>query len=301
MKRMIALFGHRGARGLLPENTLTGFASVAALDLTGAEFDVGLTADGVAVVHHDPRLHPDHTRDEAGAYLTGDTPLMHETDYTQLEHYDVGRLRAGSDDACRYPEQRPADGARIPTLDETIAALEGRDLLIEVKTFPDRPALTAAPDAMAIEVIAALRRQGAIDRAVLFAFDWRVLRAAAEQEPALRRCCLTAPETVKAGPLWLDGCVLDEFGGQLPRAVIATGAVCWAPFHATLEETEVREAHALGLRVLPWTVNTAEAFDRMIGFGVDGMISDRPDLARSAIERAGLRIAPPGFVSAIGS
>ncbi|MFT2093652.1 glycerophosphodiester phosphodiesterase [Acidiphilium multivorum] len=298
--RPMALFGHRGARGLLPENTLEGFASIAALDLTGAEFDVGLTADGVAVVHHDPRLNPDIARDADGAWLAPDAaPLLRERTLADLGTFDVGHLRPGSDYAARYPEQTPADGARIPTLDAVIAALSGRDLLIEVKTFPDRPGLTAPPERIAQAVIACLNRHDALDRAVLFAFDWRVLRAAAAAAPALRRCCLTEPETVSAGPLWLDGCDLGAFGGNLPRAVAATGAVCWAPFHATLEEDDVREAHALGLAVLPWTVNAPEAFDRMIRLGVDGIISDRPDLARAAIGRAGLQVAGPGFVAAM--
>ena len=299
--RPMALFGHRGARGLLPENTLEGFAGIAALDLTGAEFDVGLTADGVAVVHHDPRLNPDVARDADGAWLAPDAaPLLRERTLADLGNFDVGRLRPGSDYAARYPEQKPVEGARIPTLDAVIASLSGRDMLIEVKTFPDRPELTAPPEQMAEAVIACLRRHGALDRTVLFAFDWRVLRAAAAAAPTLRRCCLTEPETISAGSLWLDGCDLGAFGGNLPRAVAATGAVCWAPFHAMLKENEIREAHALGLTVLPWTVNTPEAFDRMIQLGVDGMISDRPDLARAAIGRAGLKVAAAGFVGTIG-
>lgn len=297
--RSIALFGHRGARGLRPENTIEGFAAIASLDLTGAEFDVGLTADDVVVVHHDPRLNPDIARDGAGNWLAPEAaPLLRAQRFAELAAYDVGRLRPGSDYAARYPAQAPADGARIPTLDEVIEALAGRDLLVEVKTFPDHPDRTATPERMAAAVIDTLRRHRAIGRTLLFAFDWRVLRAAAAIEPGLRRCGLTAPDTVEAAPLWLGGIDLDAFGGQLPRAVAALGAVCWAPFHGTLQQSEVREAHALGLLVLPWTVNTAEAFDRMIGFGVDGMISDRPDLARDAIARAGLHLAAPGFVAA---
>ncbi|HQT60415.1 MULTISPECIES: glycerophosphodiester phosphodiesterase [unclassified Acidiphilium] len=300
--RSIALFGHRGARGLRPENTIEGFAAIAALGLTGAEFDVGLTADDVAVVHHDARLNPDIARDPSGAWLALEVaPLLRERRFAELATFDVGRLRPGTAYEARYPVQAPADGARIPTLDAVIEALPGRDLLVEIKTFPDHPDLTAPPARMAAAMIDALRRHGAIDRALLFAFDWRVLREAAAIEPGLRRCCLTAPDTLEAASLWLDGTDLEAFGGHLPRAVAATGAVCWAPFHGTLQQDEVREAHALGLLVLPWTVNTADAFDRMIGLGVDGMISDRPDLARNAILRAGSQVAAPGFVAAARS
>lgn len=298
--RTIGLFGHRGARGLAPENTIAGFARARVIGVTGVEFDVGVTADGVAVVHHDPQLSPDIARDEAGDYVGADAPLIHGLNEAELARYDVGRLRAGSDYAARYPAQSASDGARIPTLDAALAALDGLDLLIEVKTMPDRRGDTASPREMAAAVIAALRRAEAVHRAVLFAFDWAVLREASVLEPALRRCCLSAPDTLEPGGLWLDGIDLEAFGGRVARAAAGTGARCWAPFHATLDHADVREAQALGLLVLPWTVNAAEAFDRMVGFGVDGIISDRPDLARRAIERAGFDVAAPGFVAAIG-
>lgn len=296
----IGLFGHRGARGLAPENTLAGFRIARQCGVTGVEFDVGLTADGVAIVHHDPRLNPDIARGAIGEWVGTDAPLLLEATLAQLETFDVGRLRHGSEYAARYPEQQPEDGAKIPTLDAALAELAGLDLLIEVKTMPDRRADTAAPRAMAEAVIGALRRAGALQRAVLFAFDWAVLREAQALEPTLRRCCLTAPDTLAEGRLWLDGADLAAFGGKIARAVAATGALAWAPFHAALEDADVREAQALGLLVLTWTVNTAEALDRVIGLGVDGIISDRPDLARLAIERAGLRVAAPGLVAAIG-
>ncbi|MDD2877087.1 MAG: glycerophosphodiester phosphodiesterase family protein [Acidiphilium sp.] len=297
--KQIALFGHRGARGLVAENTLAGFAAARACGVTGVEFDVGLTADGVTVVHHDPRLNPDIARDQ-GVYVGRDAPRLMDVTYSQIESYDVGRLRAGSAYAARFPDQATTDGARIPKLDAALAVLDGLDLLIEVKTYPDRTDETASPRAMAVAVIAALRRAGAVARGVLAAFDWRVLREASELEPALRRCCLTAPDTLDQGGLWLDGLDLRAFDGKVVRAVAATGAAGWAPLHASLDPAEVREAQALGLFVLPWTVNTPEAFERMLGFGVDGIVSDRPDWARLAIEHAGLGVAAPGFVAGVG-
>ncbi|MGC9269228.1 glycerophosphodiester phosphodiesterase family protein [Acidiphilium sp.] len=295
----MALFGHRGARGLAPENTLAGFAVARSCGVTGVEFDVGVTADGVAVVHHDPRLNADVARDREGAYVGTEAPLLRDLTYARLAAYDVGRLRAGSDYAARYPEQAVHDGATIPTLAAALAVLDGLDLLIEVKSSPERKDDTASPRVMASIVIEALRAVGAVERAVLFAFDWLVLREASIIEPRLRRCCLTEPDTVNRGGLWLDGADLDAFDGKLAQAVAATGAVAWAPFHATLQAAEVIEAQALGLLVMPWTVNTTEAFDRMIRFGVDGIISDRPDLARLALEQGGMGVAPPGFVAGI--
>lgn len=294
--KSVAVFGHRGARGLAPENTIGGFRRATALGLTGVELDVGLTADGVAIVHHDKRLNPDVARDARGAYVATPTPLLREMTAEEIGGFDVGRLREGSDYAARYPDQVPEDGARIPTLDAALAALDGVDVLIEIKTFPDAPEDTASPAAMADAVLAALMRAGALDCAVIFAFDWRVLREVATRAPELPRCCLTEPDTVTAGGLWLDGADLDEFGGNLPRAVAATGARLWAPFQARLEEGDLREAHALGLGVFAWTVNAPADIARMLELGVDGIISDRPDTVCRMAEVAGFSVAPPGIV-----
>jgi glycerophosphoryl diester phosphodiesterase len=300
--KAIGLYGHRGARGLAPENTLEGFALARSLGLTGVEFDVGLSRDGVAVVHHDRRLNPDIARDRAGGYIT-ESRCLHELTYAQIETYDVGRLRAGSAYAERYPAQQPADGALVPRLDQAIAALPGLDLLIEVKTFPDAPADTAPPALIAESVIKALRAAGAIKRGVLFAFDWRVLKAAAVLAPELRRCCLTAPDTVIADPVtgrypWqdLDGnqAASGELGGELPQMVANMGAVWWAPFHGTLGAGAVADAHDLGLRVVPWTANEPADIERLLGLDVDGVISDRPDRACLVFKAAGCRILPAG-------
>ena len=288
----VALYGHRGARGLRPENTLEGFAFARTLGLTGVEFDVGLSRDGIAVVHHDPRLSQDTARDHDSAYIT-ESPRLHDLTYAQIETYDVGRLRAGSAYAKRYPAQQPADGARVPRLDQVIAALPALDLLIEVKTFPNAPGATAPPDVIAKAVIETLRSAGAagaIER-----------NAAAVLAPELRRCCLTAPDTVIADPAtgrfaWqdLDAGDLGELGDQLPQLVADSGAVWWAPFHGTLGAGMVAKAHEFGLRVVPWTANEPADIERLLRLGVDGVISDRPDRARSIFEAMRRGILPAG-------
>ncbi|HTQ70890.1 MAG TPA: glycerophosphodiester phosphodiesterase family protein [Acidocella sp.] len=300
---MIAVFGHRGARGLLPENTLAGFALARRLGLTGVEFDVAVTADGVAVVHHDPRLNGDMARDGRGAYVGGDAPLIRDLTYEQLAAYDVGRLRAGSDYAGRFPDQRPQDGARIPALRDVLADSAPLDLLVEIKTFPDRPEATLVPARLVEEVVRVLRETGAVRNAVLFAFDWRVLEAAAMLEPALRRCCLTAPETVKRADLWFGKTRLDlcapETPGSVARAVASTGSAMWAPFHEMLDAAAMDEARRLGLAVIPWTVNEEADLHRMIDLGVDGIISDWPDRVKQILIRRGIRPAAPGFVAGL--
>ncbi|HQT68305.1 MAG TPA: glycerophosphodiester phosphodiesterase family protein [Acetobacteraceae bacterium] len=291
--KQIGLFGHRGARGLAPENTLEGFELARSYGLTGVEFDICITADGVPVLHHDPYLNASITRDCKGAYIQAPTPLIHELTRAQLATYDVGRIRPGTDYGRQHAGQVAHDGARIPTLADALAHLDGLELLIELKTFPDAPEHTATPADMAEAVINVLRAAGAIKRSKILAFDWRALRAARGIEPGLRRCCLTAPDTLSHPELWLKGVDLGVHGGNLPRAVAWFGAACWAPWATTLEARDIYEAQTLGLEVLAWTVNDPVQIRRLIEARIDGIITDRPDLAAAAIEAAGYTIRPP--------
>src|SRR5262249_53068938 len=117
---MFDLQGHRGARGLWPENTLGGFARTLALGVCGIELDCGLTRDDGLVVTHDPRLNPDCTRDARGRFLDGAGAPVRERSYAELREFDVGRLRPGSAYAARFPLQQPLDGERIPSLEDVL-------------------------------------------------------------------------------------------------------------------------------------------------------------------------------------
>src|ERR1700733_14737488 len=112
MTRPIDIQGHRGARALFPENTLEGFLAASALGVEAFELDVGMTADGVVVVSHDPALNPDITRDASGAWLTGRGPTIRSLTHAALCDFDVGRIRPGSRTSLLFPGQVPHDGAR---------------------------------------------------------------------------------------------------------------------------------------------------------------------------------------------
>lgn len=101
------LQGHRGARGLAPENTLAAFERALAEGVTTLELDVGLSADDVPVVLHDPALPPDMARGADGRWLTAPTPLLRRLTLAELQAYDVGRARPGSATARAFPKQRP--------------------------------------------------------------------------------------------------------------------------------------------------------------------------------------------------
>jgi len=95
---------------------------------------------------------------------------------------------------------------------------------------------------------------------------------------------------VAEAALWWDGPRPEDFAGSVPRAVAAEGGQVWAPEHVDLTAAQIAEAQALGLAVIAWTVNRPEDMERLIGWGIDGLITDRPDRARVVMEAAGLKL-----------
>ena len=291
MKRKIELHGHRGARGLSPENTLAGFAAALAIGVDALELDVAMTADDTLVVTHDPRLNPDIARGEDGTWLATPGPTIRGLPFAELARYDVGRLRPGSAYAAAFPDQVPVDGARIPSLGDVLR-LDALTLNIELKTFPFHPDLAVDGVAMAAAVMAAADAHGAARRIIVQSFDWSGLRHLRRHRPEIRLAWLTSSTLLNGARTWWDGPQPQDFGGSVPRAVAAEGGPIWAPEHSDLTEESIAEAHALGLRVLPWTVNRPADMRRLIRWGVDGLITDRPDLARAALAAEGYPLPP---------
>jgi glycerophosphoryl diester phosphodiesterase len=303
---MFELQGHRGARGLWPENTLAGFSRALELGVSAVELDCALTRDGVPVVTHDPQLNPDCSRDAQGRFLARPGPAVFELNLSELQAYDVGRLRPGSAYAARFPQQQPVDGERIPRLAEvlTLVRTRGRGrvrISVEVKTFPDQPHLTASPQ----HFVEALRRDlestATVALVVVMAFDWRVLREMQRRMPQVATAALTGQQpgddTVgvdapRPSP-WLGGLDPRDFDGSVERLVKASGAGTWGPDYRDLDAARVERAHALGLKVVPWTVNELPHMERLLGFEVDGITTDRPDLLRALLERRGVAVPPP--------
>ena len=286
--------GHRGARGLAPENTLTGFAAALAAGATTLELDVGLTRDGHLVVSHDRRLNADLTRDATGRWLEAPGPALVSLTLAELKGYDVGRLRPGSAYAQAWPAQQPADGERIPTLNAVFAwarqhAPAALAFNVETKLSPLAPEESADPEAMVRELLAVIDRHGLRPRVTVQSFDWRTLQLVRRLAPELPVSALTAQrpsfDTLADGR-WTAGLRLDAHGGSVPRLVSALGATAWSPNFRDLTPAALAEARALGLRVLPWTVNEPEDIERLIAMGVDGLISDYPDRVHLALQRS---------------
>lgn len=294
------LEGHRGARGLAPENTLPAFAKALSIGVTTLELDAGVTEDGVVVVCHDRRLNPDIARGPDGRWLTGHTRAIRELTVRELQRYDVGRIRPGSDYSKRFQDQRRMDGVRIPKLADVFALVrharnDAVRFNIETKISPLAPADTVGPEEFARALIEVVRANGVAGRTIVQSFDWRTLAVVQREAPEIATSYLTeqqqANDTIGAGQEmaspWTNRIRYRDHG-SVPRMVKAAGGAIWSPSYRDLTQALVTEAQALGLKVLPWTVNDPGEMDRLIGWGVDGIITDYPDRLRAAMAAKGL-------------
>jgi glycerophosphoryl diester phosphodiesterase len=281
--------GHRGARGLMPENTLPGFARALELGVTTLELDCGITKDGVVVVSHDPALNPDITRDAHGRWLEKAGPAIWHLTYDELSRYDVGRLKPGSEYARRFPKQQAVDHTSIPRLADLFSLVRrsGNDRVgfnIETKISPLRPDETARPAAFVRELLAVIGTAGMEARATVQSFDWRTLDLVQQTAPRIPTVYLTAQQgstdniqaDSSASP-WTAPYHVSRYGGSIPRMIKAAGGAVWSPSHTELTREALREAQSLRLKVVTWTVNEGTDMRRMMEWGVDGIISDYPD------------------------
>ena len=293
------LQGHRGTRGLEPENTLAAFRRALEIGVDTLEMDAAITADGVVVVSHDPELAPAITRDPSGRWLAGRGPLIRSITFAELQTYDVGRIDPASDYARQFPEQAARDGERRPALKqvfELVKALHADRVRfdIETKVFPNRPNDTLAPEPFVRALLAVIREAGMTARVMIQSFDWRTLRLVHALEPGMETVYLTVRsrglDNLEGGA-WTDGLLLRDFP-SVPHMVQQAGGTTWSPYHGNLTPDALKTAHELGLKVLPWTVNAPADVDRLLAWGVDGIISDYPNRVREVMARRGMPLPP---------
>ena len=294
------LQGHRGARGLAPENTLAAFATALSLGVTTLELDTAVTSDGIVVISHDSTLNPDLTRDPQGQWLAARGPAIFGLTLAELQAFDVGRLRPGTRYAQSQPAQQPADGQPIPTLAQLfgLTVRHGNQAVrfnIETKLSPLQPELTPDPEAFVRAVLAVAAQHGMLRRISLQSFDWRTLQVAQRLAPGVPTVYLSAQQPWAnnvADARWTAGWRLADHG-SVPRMIKAAGGATWSPYFGDAKPELVQQAQALGLKVVVWTVNEPADIERMLGLGVDGLISDRPDRVRAAMAARGMTLPRP--------
>jgi glycerophosphoryl diester phosphodiesterase len=292
------LEGHRGARGLAPENTMAAFRKALLIGVTTIETDMAITKDGVVVIAHDRDLNPAVVRDASGQWLSARGPAIRTLSLSELRTYDIGRLNPKSDYAKRFPLQIASDGEHYPTLDELLALVKPAAVRIDIETkiTPTSGETTADPETFVRLVIERIRAADMTARTTLQSFDWRTLVIARKMAPQIETACLTSEEanfdTVKPDASgrspWHAGLSLADYAGSVPRLVQAAGCAVWSANAQSLTCQRIDEAHALKLKVLAWTVNDQAEMSRLIDLGVDGLITDYPDRLGKLLEEKGI-------------
>ncbi|MCH7668795.1 MAG: hypothetical protein IIC71_06290 [Acidobacteria bacterium] len=289
------LQGHRGARGLKPENTLPSFETALDFGVSTLELDLHFTADNEVVIWHDPVIDakkcglktdapPDIPDPDAPAASSQDLAVRVLT-AAELRWFDCSR----NPDAGRFPQQDSAatsiagDDFGIVTFAELIEFVarysvdqsktdrqreNAARVRFNVETkrsarFPDAigdefDGTTAGPfELRLLDVIAAFEIR---DRVTVQSFDRRSIGAINAVDPGISLAMLTSDESIELA------------------AYTDVGATVWSPKAASVTKDRIAEAHRLGMVVIPWTVNESDVFDRLATLGVDGVITDRPDI-----------------------
>ena len=233
---------------------------------------------------------------------------------SELQRFDVGRLNPDSAYAKFFPDQLPRDGTHMPTLREVVRWVNRTTdrtvgFQIEMKTDPAHPEYSADPKDFAAALYPILKEEGILDRAEIQAFDFRCLQELQKHDSRVRGAYLTSRENEAGGPdsffdadtkkagLWSAGKLVKDYGGSIPRMVKQLGGFAWEPEDAELTKAALDEAHKLGLKVVVWTwpeklgaTFDAPMVDRLIGWGVDGIITDDPGRLMSMLASRGLRV-----------
>jgi glycerophosphoryl diester phosphodiesterase len=241
------VFAHRGGSALAPENTMAAFEAGLAAGADGLELDVRLSRDGVVVVHHDKFL--DRTTNLTGAVS------QHTAD--ELARADAGyRFSA----AGLFPFR--GRGLGVPTLAEVLARFRGVPVVVEIKVNT----LDAAR-----AVVGIVRAAGAVDRVCFGSFGLRVLRAIRRIEPSVATSAAREEVRLALYRTWLRWPVGHPAysGYQVPETTGSTRVV---------SPRFVQYAHRAGLAVQVWTVDTADDARRLLGWGVDALITNNPEI-----------------------
>ncbi|MGJ8625849.1 MAG: glycerophosphodiester phosphodiesterase family protein [Sulfitobacter sp.] len=297
--RKITVFGHRGARGIFPENTMAGFRYLTDIGVQAVEMDVQNAKGRVPVVAHDPHISQAFTRDKDNTWMTGAPQPILQTTPAELAQLDVGTIRPGTEYATRFPDQARLNGAAIPTFAVFCAWAAGKASLlvnVEIKSHAMTPQINDPPEVLAEDVITILAAHDLLARSIISSFDWRVIHACARRAPEVRRGYLTLEHNhgtmmepnIMDGSLWMDGAKRIGHQNSLPQTIADLGGHVWCPYFEDLTERDLLHAQDLGLSVNVWTVNEPDAIHRMVKMGVDGIISDYPARVQNILAALGV-------------
>jgi glycerophosphoryl diester phosphodiesterase len=262
--------GHRGARSVLPENSLPGLKHALELGVNTLEFDMGVSKDGVVVVIHDQQINPVICQNKDGTEITEDL-WVHQLNLDQIKNFDCG-----SKQNPRFPKQVTVPGTEIPTLAEVFEMVTSSDAAnaktvafnIETKSNPNKPHAQPAAQEFVAAVLKVVQQFNLESRVTLQSFDPATLIAAKNMAPDLQLALL-----------------LEHKPEDWVEAAEAAGADIVSPYHKLIGRKDVEEIQDAGLAVIPWTANSKRQWSRLMKLGVDGIITDDPEALLRFLER----------------
>lgn len=265
------LEGHRGSRGLMPENTIPAMMKALDLGVTTLEMDVAITSDGQVILSHDPYFNKDISTAPDGQPVTAEAEkgyIIFQMTYEQTQQFDVGkRKHPHYAQQVNLPATKPLLADVIDNA-EAFAKLKGRELPfynIETKTTPATDGVYhPVPETFVEVLMGVIEKKRIKERVIIQSFDFRTLKIIHEKYPGIRTSALV--EGNNRGDLQAQ---LNELG-FVPDI--------YSPFFAMVTDSLVAACHANNMKVVPWTVNDAVMMERLKRMGVDGYISDYPNL-----------------------
>jgi len=284
----VIIYGHRGARGEIVENSIEGFEHTFALGIKAIEFDVLISKDKIPVLYHDFHLDPSMTKDGVGNWLKDPEFKIFDKSYDELSRYNIVSFDPESKYGKRFKKQKPVTNVKIPKLSDLfeLASKENNKdvfLNLEIKSTPIRSGVTPRPSDTVSLVLKDIDKYNLENRIVISSFDWRILFELKKQNPKILRSFLTLQQdlsskkkTIYEDSLWLGKKFPSEDLFLLPKIIKSLEGHVWSVFYRDVTKQNIDLAHDLGLAVIVWTVNRESDIVRMIEYGVDGIITDYP-------------------------
>ena len=266
--------GHRGARGLMPENTIEGFLKAIDLGVTTLEMDLAVSRDNQLVLSHEPYFSPEFCADSLGQRITESTKSnIYELSQSEIEKCDCGSLKHE-----RFPNQKKFKVSK-PTLDDVIDSVESYttqqgiasvNYNIEIKTRAELDNIYhPEPSVFSDLLYDKLKEKNVLNRSTIQSFDFRPLQYIQKKYPGVTLALL----------------IENELGWQKNVDSLGFKPDIYSCYFKLLTEDTIAEIKKSGISVIPWTVNDTKDMQQLIDWGVDGIITDYPDRIQELISK----------------
>ena len=328
-------YGHRGCRGLEPENSLPAYKKALEIGVDFVDMDINMTKDGVLVVTHNTSLNPDYTKDASGSWISTKNKLyIQDLTLAQIQKYDIGEAKPGTKYSALFPNQETVPGTKISTLKEVIDYVKANatypvQFQIEMKSMPLGIAHYTESKKMAEALYNVLKKENIIDITEVQDFDWTALHHLSSLDKNIKTAYLLIPpprdwltkdnktynnatgltsesdinlleqaNDKTLGIAKMDSSLsatgktdLSLFGIEA-KAVKALGGFAIEPIFYATTQNMVDTAHKNHLKIVSWCspgrLSDGKDFhppviEKLIGYHVDGLITDRPDLLKEML------------------